>query len=96
MSTLRLYNTLTRGKEPFEPAEGNTVRMYTCGPTVYDAVHVGNLRTFLFFDVLRRCLRHKMFHVKHVMNITDVDDHRGRARGGRGGPGGTSSARRWR
>ena len=74
MSALQLYNTLTRRKEPFEPAAGNTVRMYTCGPTVYDVVHVGNLRTFLFFDVLRRCLRHKMFRVKHVMNITDVDD----------------------
>ncbi|MGD8238352.1 MAG: cysteine--tRNA ligase [Armatimonadota bacterium] len=74
MSALQLYNTLTRRKEPFEPAEGHTVRMYTCGPTVYDVVHVGNLRTFLFFDVLRRCLRYMGYRLQHVMNITDVDD----------------------
>lgn len=74
MSALHLYNTLTRRKQPFEPAEANTVRMYTCGPTVYDVVHVGNLRTFLFYDVLRRALQYKGFQMKHVMNITDVDD----------------------
>jgi cysteinyl-tRNA synthetase len=79
MGELRLYNTLTRRKEPFHPSEGNTVRMYTCGPTVYDVIHVGNLRTFLFFDVLRRCLRLKGFQVHHVMNITDVDDKTVRA-----------------
>jgi cysteinyl-tRNA synthetase len=71
---LRLYNTLTRKTEPFEPADGKTVRMYTCGPTVYDYAHIGNFRTFLFEDLLRRYLRYKGYGILHVMNITDVDD----------------------
>ena len=71
---LHLYNTLTRALEPFQPAEGNMVRMYSCGPTVYNHVHIGNLRTFAFQDVLRRHLRHCGFELLHVMNITDVDD----------------------
>ncbi len=74
MSELRLYNTLTRTKAPFAPSEGDTVRLYTCGPTVYDVVHVGNLRTFLFYDVMRRYFRYRGLGVKQVMNITDVDD----------------------
>jgi len=74
MGQLRLYNTLTRVKEPFAPARDNTVRMYTCGPTVYDVVHIGNLRTFLLFDIMRRYFQYKGFGVQHVMNITDVDD----------------------
>ncbi|MFQ6132587.1 MAG: cysteine--tRNA ligase [Armatimonadota bacterium] len=74
MGELRIYNTLSRAKEPFAPAEGNTVRMYTCGPTVYDVIHIGNLRTFLLFDTMRRYFRYKGFGLQHVMNITDVDD----------------------
>jgi len=71
---LRFYNTLTRKIEEFAPLEGNTVRMYTCGPTVYDYVHIGNLRTFTFQDILRRWLRYRGYRLQHVMNITDVDD----------------------
>jgi cysteinyl-tRNA synthetase len=71
---LRLHNTLTQQVEPFTPLDGHTVRMYTCGPTVYNYVHIGNLRTFTFQDVLRRWLRARGFALDHVMNITDVDD----------------------
>ncbi len=71
---LRLSNTLSGKLEPFQPLEPHRVRMYTCGPTVYDFVHIGNLRTFIFQDVLKRYLRYKGFRVFHVMNITDVDD----------------------
>ena len=71
---LRLYNTLTQQVEPFSPAQDNTVRMYTCGPTVYNFAHIGNLRTFTFEDVLRRWLRASGFQLNHVMNVTDVDD----------------------
>ena len=71
---LQLSNTLSGRIEPFQPLEPREVRMYTCGPTVYDFVHIGNLRTFVFQDVLKRYLRHKGFGVFHVMNITDVDD----------------------
>jgi cysteinyl-tRNA synthetase len=70
----RLYNTLTRRVEPFEPADGKTVRMYTCGPTVYKPAHLGNFRTFLFEDLLRRALRLRGWNVNQVMNLTDVDD----------------------
>lgn len=71
---LRLYNTLTLKVEPFSPANGNTVRMYSCGPTVYNYAHIGNLRTFTFNDTLRRWLRYRGFLLEHVMNITDVED----------------------
>ena len=71
---LKLTNTLTGNLEPFSPDNGNTVRMYTCGPTVYDFAHIGNLRTFVFEDILRRHLRGKDWTLKHVMNITDIDD----------------------
>ncbi|MEO8593550.1 MAG: cysteine--tRNA ligase [Candidatus Solibacter sp.] len=71
---LRLYNTLTQQVENFTPASENTVRMYTCGPTVYDYAHIGNFRTFTFVDLLRKCLRLNGFKLNHVMNITDVDD----------------------
>ena len=71
---LRFYNTLTQQVEPFSPASANTVKMYTCGPTVYDFAHIGNFRTFVFYDLLRRVLRLNGFTLNHVMNITDVDD----------------------
>jgi cysteinyl-tRNA synthetase len=71
---LRFYNTLTQELEPFQPQKDNTVRMYTCGPTVYNFVHIGNFRTFTFQDVLRRWLRYRGFALNHVMNVTDVDD----------------------
>ncbi len=71
---LKLYNTLTRKAEPFKPLKENEVRMYSCGPTVYNYVHIGNLRAYVFVDLLRRYLKYKGFKLKHVMNITDVDD----------------------
>jgi cysteinyl-tRNA synthetase len=75
MSTeFRLYNTLTRQVEPFAPADGACVRMYTCGPTVYNPAHLGNFRTFLFEDLMRRALRLHGWKVNQVMNLTDVDD----------------------
>ncbi|HEX8850400.1 MAG TPA: cysteine--tRNA ligase [Gemmatimonadaceae bacterium] len=73
-SDFRLYNTLTRQVEPFAPADGACVRMYTCGPTVYNPAHLGNFRTFLFEDLLRRALRLRGWSVNQVMNLTDVDD----------------------
>jgi len=72
--SLKLYNTLSRQLEDFRPADGKTVRMYSCGPTVYNYVHIGNLRAFTFQDVLRRWLRHCGWELRHVMNVTDVDD----------------------
>jgi cysteinyl-tRNA synthetase len=74
--TLNLYNTLTRGKEPFRPIDPANVRMYVCGPTVYDYAHIGNARPVIVFDVLFRLLRHLYGpeHVTYVRNITDVDD----------------------
>ena len=72
--SLQLYNTLSGKVEEFEPSEGNTVRMYACGPTVYDYGHIGNFRTFVAVDILRRFLRQSGFALQHVMNITDVDD----------------------
>src|ERR1700683_4649238 len=71
---LRFYNTLTQQVEDFAPQSGNEVRMYTCGPTVYNYVHIGNLRTFTFQDILRRWLRARGYVLDHVMNITDVED----------------------
>src|SRR5580692_2270904 len=71
---LRFYNTLTQQVETFSPLSGNVVRMYTCGPTVYNYVHIGNLRTFTFQDILRRWLRARGYVLDHVMNITDVED----------------------
>jgi cysteinyl-tRNA synthetase len=72
---MRLYNTLTRTEETFVPADGRTVRMYTCGLTVYARGHIGNFRTFVALDVLRRALRHQEgYEMRHVVNFTDVDD----------------------
>ncbi len=71
---LHLYNTLSAEVEEFRPLEDNQVRMYACGPTVYDYGHIGNLRTFIAVDILRRFLRQSGYHIRHVMNITDVDD----------------------
>ena len=71
---LRLRNTLTRALEEFRPLDGNRVRMYACGPTVYDYGHIGNFRTFVAIDVLRRYLKYLGYEILHVMNITDVED----------------------
>ncbi|MEO6777842.1 MAG: cysteine--tRNA ligase [Gemmatimonadaceae bacterium] len=74
MPDVRLYNTMSQSVEPFAPADGAVVRMYTCGPTVYNPAHVGNFRTFLFEDLMRRVLRLAGWGVDQVMNLTDVDD----------------------
>ena len=71
---LRLFNTLTRQKEDFVSIEPGKVRMYTCGPTVYDFAHIGNFRAYVFADLLKRYLRYKGYEVKQVMNLTDIDD----------------------
>jgi len=72
--TLRLFNTLSGQLDLLTPADGEALRMYECGPTVYDYGHIGNFRTFLQVDVLRRFLLLTGINVRHVMNITDVDD----------------------
>jgi cysteinyl-tRNA synthetase len=72
--TLHLYNTLSRSVEPFRPLQPGRVSMYTCGPTVYNYAHIGNFRTFLFEDLLRRWLEASGYDVFHIMNLTDVDD----------------------
>jgi cysteinyl-tRNA synthetase len=71
---LRLYNTMTRSKEDFVPRDEGRVAMYVCGPTVYNHIHIGNARTFLSFDVIRRYLEYRGYDVRFVQNITDVDD----------------------
>jgi len=77
--TLSLYNTLTRRIEPFQPLAPPRVILYTCGPTVWNYAHIGNFRTFLFEDLLRRWLEHSGYDVFHMMNLTDVDDRTIRA-----------------
>ena len=72
MTALIFFNTLTRKKERFEPIREGSVGLYTCGPTVYNYAHIGNLRTYIFEDVLRRVLAYNGYRVRHVMNITDV------------------------
>src|ERR1700760_3674349 len=72
--TIRLYNTLTNAIEELQPLDGEPLRIYACGPTVYDYGHIGNFRTFLHVDILRRTLELMGTKVRHVMNITDVDD----------------------
>ena len=71
---LRFYNTLSGQVEDFSPLEKNQIRIYTCGPTVYDFAHIGNYRTFVFQDILRRFLEYRGYEVRQVMNLTDVDD----------------------
>lgn len=72
--TIRIFNSLTRSKEVFQPLEENKVRMYVCGPTVYDYIHIGNARPLIFFDVVRRFLERKGYEVRYIVNFTDVDD----------------------
>lgn len=71
---MKIYNTLTRKKEDFKTIEENKVKMYVCGPTVYNYIHIGNARPLVFFDTVRRYLEYKKYDVKFVMNITDIDD----------------------
>ncbi len=72
--TLRLYNTLTRSLDAFEPLEEGTAKVYACGPTIYDYAHIGNYRSFVVYDLLHRYLEWKGYDVRFVMNLTDVDD----------------------
>src|SRR3989344_32009 len=69
---MKLYNTLTRKKENFKPIKKNQVRIYSCGPTVYSYQHIGNIRTYVFSDILKRVLQYNNFKVKHLINVTDV------------------------
>src|SRR5437867_7942491 len=71
---LQLFDTMTRRLQPVQPLQAGHVRIYTCGPTVYARVHIGNFRTFIFEDVLRRVLEERFPRVTHVMNLTDVED----------------------
>lgn len=71
---MKIYNTMTRNKEEFVPIDGNELRIYVCGPTVYNFIHIGNARPFVVFDTMRRYLEHKGNKVKYVQNFTDVDD----------------------
>ena len=84
MREIRFFNTMGRSFEPFEPRQPGKVEIYTCGPTVYNHAHIGNLRTFMFEDFLCRSLRYLGYDVTQVMNLTDVDDKtiRGAAREG--------------
>jgi cysteinyl-tRNA synthetase len=71
---MKFYNTLTKQKEEFHPIETNKVRFYSCGPTVYNYPHIGNYRSYVFADILKRTLTYLGYEVKHIMNITDIDD----------------------
>ena len=83
---LMLYDTMTRQKRPFEPLEPGKVRMYVCGPTVYGDPHIGNFRSFLMFDIIRRWLEYRGYDVFQVMNLTDIDDKTIRDSGKEGVP----------
>ena len=74
MHDYQVYNTLTRKKEDFQTLEPGKVRMYVCGPTVYNKAHVGHAMSALVFDIIRRYLEFRGYEVRHVMNFTDVDD----------------------
>ena len=91
--TLALYNTLTRRIDPFAPLAPGRVSLYTCGPTIYNYAHIGNFRTFLFEDLLRRWLEASGYEVFHIMNLTDVDDRTIAAAGGRASRSGRTSIR---
>src|ERR671919_1461540 len=82
--SLRLYNTLARRVEEFAPLQPGRVSLYTCGPTIYNYAHIGNFRTFLFEDLLRRWLEASGYDVFHIMNLTDVDDRTIAAASGKG------------
>ena len=71
---MRIYNTLTKTKQEFVPIEEGKVRMYVCGPTVYNLIHIGNARPMIVFDTVRRYMEHKGYEVNYVSNFTDVDD----------------------
>ena len=71
---MKIYNTLSKKKEEFIPIEEGKVRMYVCGPTVYNLIHIGNARPMIVFDTVRRYMEHKGFEVNYVSNFTDVDD----------------------
>src|SRR5690625_2075329 len=73
MSSLSIYNTLTRKQEPFKPLQQGKITMYVCGPTVYDYIHIGNARPLIFFDTVRKYLEQE-YDVTFVLNFTDVDD----------------------
>jgi cysteinyl-tRNA synthetase len=73
-TSICLFNTLTRKKETFIPLTPGKVKLYTCGPTVYDFAHIGNFRAFLFEDLLKRWLTYRGYNVIHIMNLTDIDD----------------------
>ena len=72
--TIKLYNTLTRQKEEFKPIEDGKIKMYVCGPTVYNYIHIGNARPAIVFDTVRRYFEYRGYEVNFVMNFTDVDD----------------------
>ena len=72
--SIQLYNTLTRKKEVFKPIEEGKVRFYVCGPTVYNYIHIGNARSTVAFDTIRRYLEYRGYEVNYVSNFTDVDD----------------------
>ena len=71
---MKIYNTLSRRKEEFKPLEEGKVKMYVCGPTVYNLIHIGNARPMIVFDTVRRYLEYKGYDVNYVSNFTDVDD----------------------
>ena len=72
---MKIYNTLTKKKEEFVPLEEGKVKMYVCGPTVYNLIHIGNARPMIIFDTFRRYLEYKGYDVNYVSNFTDVDDN---------------------
>ena len=71
---IKIYNTMSQKNEEFVPVEKNKVKMYVCGPTVYNNIHIGNARPIIFFDVVRRYLEYKGYRVDFVQNFTDIDD----------------------